>query len=437
MNSTVTKEKKISSQKELLTIIIPTKNRPYLLNRSLGYFVSAEISVRIIIIDSSSDTLLNKVKLICDDFCGNLDIDYHHVDTNMEYSSKISIAADMVDTPYSLLVGDDDFPLKSAIEELLFKLENNKSIVAAFGERLAITQIDEKASSFKWVKSYPNYSGISITNSNILDRIRCLPIPVWQQYPNAIIRTIPFKEAYKMAKELDYTQYSEFFISSYILTYGEWVKYDVLFTVCHQENKFCKFKDRYIFSHYIGSGGSILDGISQDKWSKTVSLLCEIVGKKITTSCSQDFQDISNQLRIIYYSKLVYYLEYNIMLSNNLINNDGVTLRVINNIFRKLSKFYWIVVLYDKSGGIFEFIKFFLNFGREVLNGRFLRLVFNSITDTNIKGLLVSIKRTGSLKYESDSLLRDSSKYYKEYQVIFNTWIDNPCPQRLKEFEKK
>ena len=33
MNSTVTKEKKISSQKELLTIIIPTKNRPYLLNR--------------------------------------------------------------------------------------------------------------------------------------------------------------------------------------------------------------------------------------------------------------------------------------------------------------------------------------------------------------------------------------------------------------------
>ncbi len=429
----MTKKKKPSSQQELLTIIIPTKNRPYLLNRSLRYFIQAEISTKIIIIDSSDGLLLDKTKLIYNDFCVNLDIDYCHVDPSMEYSNKISIAADMVDTPYSLLVGDDDFPLKSTIEELLLKLENDKSIVAAYGERVAITQINEKAQGFKWVKSYTNYGGISITNSNILDRIRRLPIPVWQQYPNAIIRTTPFKKAYQMVKKLDYTQYSEFFISSYILTYGKWVKFDVLFTVCHQENKFCRFKDRYLFTHYIGKGGSVLDGVSQDKWSKTVSLLCDIVGRKISTSCSQD---MSNKLRTIYYSKLVYYLEYNIMLSNNLIDSNRVILRAINNVFRKISRSYWIIVLYDKSGGIYEFIKFFLNFGKEILNGRFIKLVLNSTTDINIKGLLISIKRTGSLKYEPDSLLHNSSKYYKEYQMIFNTWTDNPCPQRLEDVQK-
>jgi hypothetical protein len=89
--------------------------------------------------------------------------------------------------------------------------------------------------------------------------------------------------------------------------------------------------------------------------------------------------------------------------------------------------------LYDKSGGIYEFTRFFLNFGREVLSGRFIRLMFNSITDVSTKELLINIKRTGSLKYESDILLRDSSKYCKEYQVIFNMWTNNPCPQRLKE----
>ena len=59
--------------------------------------------------------------------------------------------------------------------------------------------------------------------------------------------------------------------------------------------------------------------------------------------------------------------------------------------------------------------------------------MYKSKTDTNIIGLLSSIKRTGSLKYESDSLMHISSKYSKEYQIIFNVWTNDPCPQRLKE----
>jgi len=91
------------------------------------------------------------------------------------------------------------------------------------------------------------------------------------------------------------------------------------------------------------------------------------------------------------------------------------------------------LVLYNKSGGIYEFVRFLLGFVRELLNGRFLRMLFNSKTDLDLVSLLNSIKRTGSLDYESDNLLRSSSKYYKEYKIIFDIWENNPCPQRLKD----
>jgi glycosyltransferase domain-containing protein len=436
MNNSIINEGGASTfQQELLTILIPTKDRPYLLNRSLHYYVQAGILTKIIIVDSSNSALSKKTKEICDRYSDRLDIDYSYVDTDMEISNKLYIAADRVNTPYLLSIGDDDFPLKSTIEEILCNLEKDKTIVAGFGQRVALMQITSKKSGFKWVKSYPNYGGVSITNNSALDRIRRLPIPIWQQYPNAIFRTNPFKKAWQTVRKLEHTQYAEFFAFSLILAHGKWLKYDMLLAVCHQESKFCSFKDRGLFPSYIGTGGSVMSGISQKSWSKVVSSLCyktacEFVDKNDSLG---DIEDVAYEIRSIYYSKLVHYLEYNNNLSDNLIDSNSVFLRRMNGMLRKFSKFYWMFVLYDKSGGIHEFINFILGLGREILNGRFFKMMYKSKTDTNIIGLLSSIKRTGSLKYESDSLMHISSKYSKEYQIIFNVWTNDPCPQRLKE----
>jgi len=419
----------------LLTILIPTKDRPYLLERSLQYYKKSEITARIIVADSSGNSLSEKTKIICDKYCDTLNIDYFHLDENIEVSEKHYLASKMVNTPYLLSIGDDDFPLKTTMEAILIDLEIDSSIVAAFGQRVAITQIDKKSNDLKWIKSYPNYSGTSIDNDDALDRIKRIPIPMWQQYPNAIIRTKPYKKAYKMVAKLKHTQYAEFFTLALILARGKWIKYDMLFAVCHQESKLCNFKDRSLFPSYIGVGGSVMNGISQKSWSKVVSSLCSKTAEEFIEKSGSlgDIKDVAYEIRSIYYSKLIHYLEYNNNLSDNLIDSDSASLRRINGILRKFSKFYWILVLYDKSGGIREFIKFLFGLSKEIINGRLVKLVLNSTTDVNIKGLLVSIKRTGSLDYESEILLDASSKYHKEYKIIFDIWANNPCPQRLQE----
>jgi glycosyltransferase domain-containing protein len=418
---------------ELLTILISTKNRYKILDRSLSYFSKVNVTFKIIVADSSDSVFGDSVKVVCEKYNTELNIDYFHAPADIEVSDKNFIAMERTSTPYVLALGDDDFPLISSIKLILTKLEEDKSIVAAFGNRVAVKQISKKASNKKWIKTYPNYSGISISNNNPLDRIKRLPIPNWQQYGNAIFRTHVFNKASKIVRKLKHTQYSEFFFFSMVVAYGKWVKYDFLFTVCNQESKFCHFKDRYLFPHYIGSGGSVLSGISQNDWSKTVSSLCDIVGKELATANAQDGKDVSFQIRKIYYSKLIYFLENNTHLSDNLIDNDSAILRKINHIFRGLSRFYWVIILYDKSGGINEFIQFLFGLIKEIINGRFIRLALKSTTSSSIKDLLISIKRTGSLDYESDVLLHASSKYHKEYKIIFDVWTKDPCPQQLEE----
>jgi|SaaInlStandDraft_2_1057019.scaffolds.fasta_scaffold16554_2 glycosyltransferase domain-containing protein len=417
------------SLKKLLTIIIPTKNRPYLLDRSLSYYAEINFLARIVVIDSSDSILSKKTKKTCNKYDKNLTIDYTHVGVNTEVSDKHYIAADMVDTPYILSVGDDDFPLESAINKILLKLEKDSSIVAAFGERMAITQIDSKTSGFKWVGAYPNYSGISITNNNALDRIRRIPIPMWQQYPNSIFRTEPYREAYKMVRNLEHTQYAEFFTLSFILAHGKWVKYNILFAVCHQESESCHFKDRNLFPSYIGSGGSVLNGVSQKSWSKNVSQLCYRTAHEFLNDSDDSVENVAHKIRDTYYSKLIYFLEYNNRLSDNLFDSNSSVLRVIHNIYRKISKLYWIAVLHDKPGGVYEYVKFLYGVAKEITSGRLIRMVFSSNTNNNLRALLISIKRSGSLDFESDNLLLNSSKFCKEYRIIFKIWTNDPCPQ--------
>jgi len=131
----------------------PTKNRHLLLDRSLLYYVKSSIHVRIIIADSSDNALRNNTKKVFDKYSNSLNIDYFHAPENIEASTKNNIAIDMVRTPYVLNVGDDDFPLKSSIETILSKLEKDSSISAAFGDRIAITQVSNKEDNKKWINS--------------------------------------------------------------------------------------------------------------------------------------------------------------------------------------------------------------------------------------------------------------------------------------------
>ena len=73
---------------ELLTILIPTKNRHKLLYRSLLYYVKANINCKIIVADSSDTNQQEKTEYVCKQFAKKIDIYYIKFSPNIEPYNK-------------------------------------------------------------------------------------------------------------------------------------------------------------------------------------------------------------------------------------------------------------------------------------------------------------------------------------------------------------
>ena len=96
----------------------------------------------------------------------------------------------------------------------------------------------------------------------------------------------------------------------------------------------------------------------------------------------------------------------------------------------KLINLFWIISLSDRNGGSDKWLLMLKGFLIEVLKGRFIKLLFLDFSWKRLRGLLVSIQRTGSLDYEIQSLLNKKSKFHNDFIQAFDAWRENPCPTK-------
>ncbi|WP_419786124.1 TIGR00180 family glycosyltransferase [Pseudodesulfovibrio sp.] len=108
---------------ELLTIVIPTYNRPHSLDQVLAHI--SEFDVRIIILDSTATphpTLSQSER-----------VQYVHCPEQILVAKLRQHVAELVETPYMLMNADDIFPLQIAVKQSLDFLEKNPDYSSAQG----------------------------------------------------------------------------------------------------------------------------------------------------------------------------------------------------------------------------------------------------------------------------------------------------------------
>lgn len=115
----------------LLTVIIPTYNRPVYLKRILKYFKSYENMPSIQIADSSKEELIDPSlkKLIH----GNSKITYKRYPESITFAEKCRDACNEVKTKYSVFCADDDFLNVTSLIECVDFLELNDDYGLAHG----------------------------------------------------------------------------------------------------------------------------------------------------------------------------------------------------------------------------------------------------------------------------------------------------------------
>ena len=120
--------------KDLLSLIIPTFQRPNYLKRKLFHLNLQSCNFKILILDTSSGKYLNQNKKTIKFYSNKLDINYYVISPNQfNFSKKIYHALTLVKTEYSILTFDDDYVNILTLENCVSFLENNSEFVAANG----------------------------------------------------------------------------------------------------------------------------------------------------------------------------------------------------------------------------------------------------------------------------------------------------------------
>jgi len=129
----------------LLTVLIPTHtNRHQFLYRILSYLSVSNCFYPIIVIDSSSPELIkinqDTIKQI------SLKIRPKHMilDTNLNLYEKMTIASDYIETPYSVIIADDDFIVPSSLNLGINFLESNPEYSIVHGYAACIETPENK-----------------------------------------------------------------------------------------------------------------------------------------------------------------------------------------------------------------------------------------------------------------------------------------------------
>jgi glycosyltransferase domain-containing protein len=122
----------------LLTILVPTRNRPAFLARLLRFIGTLQIRHPVVIMDSSDpkNAELNagnveRVRL-------NQGVDVRIHPTTQGLLEKMASALALVSTPYACFWADDDFQLPEGLEACIRELEARPSIGCCLGRMLAV-----------------------------------------------------------------------------------------------------------------------------------------------------------------------------------------------------------------------------------------------------------------------------------------------------------
>lgn len=112
-----------------LTIVVPSYGRQEFLLRQLAQWGAS--ACKVIIADGSPDSLQPSAIRLVEQLPN---VRYLHLPVT--YAERLAIVATMLDTPYAVLLGDDEFFLKNGLVSAVRKLDSNPEIVACMGQSL-------------------------------------------------------------------------------------------------------------------------------------------------------------------------------------------------------------------------------------------------------------------------------------------------------------
>jgi glycosyltransferase domain-containing protein len=142
-----------------ITIVILTFNRRQYILRNMKYWSGKDVTVHVL--DGSEQEIPSKYFLTIKN-----NIHYHHLPISP--AERLAYVSSLITSKYTMLMGDDEFYIPSAIEACIDELENDVSLVSCFGRCMSFNQHE---GALKTQLIYENMADYSVLHSNPDDRV--------------------------------------------------------------------------------------------------------------------------------------------------------------------------------------------------------------------------------------------------------------------------
>ena len=138
-----------SARLEQVTVVIPSYGRQDFLLRQLSYW--SDRKARVVIVDGSPRPFdVDTLRLVA----ALPSITYVHAAGTI--GQRLKIAADLVETPYAVLSGDDEFLLTRGLARAIDKLDAQSDLVACIGQSIGFYPSNDGRST-TYAAGYPHW----------------------------------------------------------------------------------------------------------------------------------------------------------------------------------------------------------------------------------------------------------------------------------------
>ncbi len=118
----------------LLSVVVPTYNRPQFLARVLTYYAGLRFPYTIIVADSSAEPTAKANRQLANTLRHNLNLNYQYYAEDIHVADKITRALTLVSSPYVALGADDDFTVPASLKPGAEFLESHPDYAVVHGE---------------------------------------------------------------------------------------------------------------------------------------------------------------------------------------------------------------------------------------------------------------------------------------------------------------
>lgn len=321
----------------MISILIPTLNRPEFLYRALKYYKAAGFDGVISIGDSSNSENSTRNLLNIDKVSGGLDIDYRYYEKDKyDIGLVLKDQIERVRTSYIAICCDDDFLNVNGVKKCVSFLDDNPNYVSARGIRLnfMLTEIDNIYGEIDKLYYVPS---LDLEDDSASVR--------WATYMNCNTATaynVHRKETFqKMWQHIeDFSTYDlkyELYPCSVTCLLGKTKNIDVLYNVVQQHHGSLSCSGKI----------TIYDAIMSEGWSTSVKFFSYYICEELKAADKLNDQD----------ARSFVYKEFEKYLASHFLNQtkmDNINIDKIMNIGLKLRNYI------KKSPNLSSFLRYLL-----------------------------------------------------------------------------